>query len=102
MPGGVVFQVATVSVNSTFRVDTNQPTGNLPIGVPAEGGEQSCLQTPLRITIYCMGHRAALEALAFQKPLLIAKYGISASSAKPGRRSLGLNTASTLQFLIER
>jgi hypothetical protein len=38
----------------------------------------------------------------FQKPRLIAEYGMRATSVKPGSGSPAFNTASTLQFLTER
>lgn len=43
----------------------------------------------------------ALTPKSFQKPRLIAKYGMSATSASPGAGSLKLKTASVLQSLRE-
>ncbi len=84
MPGRIEFQIAAVSINHVFGVEADQ----------ASSIHGSALFERNRITPKFAG--------LLQKPLLTAKYGMSATSARPGRGSVLLNTASVLQFTNER
>src|SRR6202795_1389784 len=115
MPRGVVFQIAAVPIDCTFRVETDQATRIHSSTLPERNSRHGA---NFLISVLSSWHiarkvrlvpdpyellsaggpvaRVTFNFRLFQKRPLIARYGIRATSARPGSGSLRLNTASTL------